>query len=124
MPSSLILVSALIAAPCTWRRLRWRRRGHPARARCGQSGILRSGSRDDIRLVAFEADEEERRAVPVSAPDDGVHVERPTIGWTEVELGGLADLQRLVDPKLGAHRAEVHGLQLSRAVLQPQDHGP
>src|SRR5216683_1073727 len=99
MPSSLILASA------------------PMRVSSGGGG--------GRLLGVARADEEERGAVVVSAPDDGLDVHRRRVGRLEAEMGGGSDRRKCgVQADLHAVRAEVHGLEMQEPVAGPDDDRP
>src|SRR6266498_3575771 len=127
MPSSLILASALMVNP-RWRWVDGLRRsrapgGVEKRSVLGEPRTRR-GFGVHVR-VAIHADEEEGRAVPIGAPHNGADVEGASTRRAKAEPGGAADFEWLLHgPDLGAHGAQVHGLEVKVTISDLENHRP
>src|SRR5262252_7803495 len=73
----------------------------------------------ELEVLALDTDEEERRAVWVSAPHDRVHIQRPSTGWLEVQVRRCAELEHLlVETDLGAEGAQVDRHEVEAVVAR------
>src|SRR5262245_36989678 len=136
MPSSLSFASALMTETSSFAGTGPADRGREG-ARAGQRGGRardrrgsRPGRRGPTPGLALERPvrprphEEERRAVVIGPPHDGVDVDHATLGRAEPETDGAADDERLVEPDLCADRAQVERLAIERSAAALDGHWP